>query len=200
MLVAVGVEDLPLKGIEVFLAEAPKDAGFEAKEAEDCGEGRVSRDEFLDSFVLGGGVCAGDEVLLDFEDAAEGFGVEGLFFDFLSQTDLDFQALLLGLVRGELGDEVTQLRGAFCDVPAFVVALEAFGHFVEEAAAGCEVGVAELGVEFVGGVELDFALAALLRVCCGVLLRSWGWPDDGGVDVGLVMLDAEELVDEAFIG
>ena len=91
--------------------------------------------------MLGGGIRAGDEVLLDLEDAAEGVGVEGLFLDLLCEADLDLERLLLRLVGWQLADEVPQLRGAFCDVPALVVALQAFGKFVEEPAAGCEVGI-----------------------------------------------------------
>lgn len=78
---------------------------------------------------------------------------------------MGFQGLLLGLVAGELGDEVAELGGGFGDMPAFKVGFEAAGDFVEEGANGGEVGVAELVVEFVGRVELDAALHALLGRC-----------------------------------
>ena len=44
MLVAVGVEDEAFEVVEVFLAEAAGDAGFEAEETEDGGEGHGAGD------------------------------------------------------------------------------------------------------------------------------------------------------------
>ena len=101
------------------------------------------------------------------------------------------QALLLSLVAGEFVDEFAEFRRTFCDVTAFVVAFEAAGDLVEESADDGEVGVSDLGVEFVGGVELDSPFQALLWWCSGGLLWSWGWADDRRIHFGLVVLDAE---------
>lgn len=157
--------------------------------------------------MLGSGICAGGEVLLDLEDAGEEVGVEGMGHDFLGEGGVNLEGLLLGLVARELGDEVAELGSGFGDMAAFVVGFEAARDFVEEGPDGGEVGVAELVVELVGGVELDAALHALLgrrrggsSKGCLLGILAWGRADDGGVDFGLVVFDAKEFVDEPFVG
>ena len=90
---------------------------------------------------MGGAICAADEVLLDLEHFTEGGGLEGLFLDFLGKGDLGFERGLLGLVGGEFAHESAELGGGFCGVAAFVLGLQAFCKFREEAAAGGEVGI-----------------------------------------------------------
>lgn len=85
-----------------------------------------------------------------------------MLHEFFGEGGVDFEGLLLGLVAGKFRDEVAEFGGGLGDVPAFEIGFEAAGDFVEERADGSEVGVAELVVELVGGVELDAALHALL--------------------------------------
>ena len=88
VLVAVGVEDEAFEVVEVFLAEAAGDAGFEAEETEDGGEGNGAGNQFFEGVVLGGRVRAVVEVLLDFEGAAEDVGL-GIFHYFFGEVDVD---------------------------------------------------------------------------------------------------------------
>lgn len=105
MLVPVRKQDLAFEGFEVAGAEAAGDAGFEAEEAENGSERDGAGDELFDGGVLVGGVGAGGDVLLDFEDTAEGFGA-GLFHDLFGEVGVDAEGLVFLLVGRELFDEV----------------------------------------------------------------------------------------------
>ena len=120
-----------------------------------------------------------------------------MLHDLLDEPGVHAQRLLLRLVAGQLADELAQLRRRLGRVPAGVVALEPPRQLAQPRRHHGEVGVAQLLVQLVRAVEQDLALQAGLRRL--VLLAGRG-ADDRGAGFDLVVFDAVELVDEAFVG
>ena len=110
--------------------------------------------------MLRGWIVAFGKVLLHLKHTGEEVCLRVLD-DFTRDAGVNLQTLLLGLVARELINKFAELGGRFGDVAAFVVAFEAASDFVQEATGDGDIGVANLLVKFVGGVELNFAFEAL---------------------------------------
>lgn len=115
---------------------------------------------------------------------------------------MGFEALLLRLIAREFVDEIAELRGAFGGVTRFVLACETASDFVKERSDYREVCVAQLVIQLVGGVQLDFAFQALLLRGAGLGpgLLTGCLTDNRDLNLGLVVLDTEDLINQSFVG
>ena len=149
MLKAVGVENLPLEGIEVPGSQAASDDGLEAQKAKDGRKWDVTRDELFDRVMLVGRVATCGEILLDFEYPGEDVAA-GVLHHVFRKIGVDAKGLVLLLVAWKFVDEVLEFRCGSSSFPPFVVSFQTAGYLVEMGTDHSKVGVAKLREEGVG--------------------------------------------------